>query len=261
MKSFAESEVGRLGAIVLAIALSILAFGFWKAWDHLKYGSERRIRAEIQSQIAHAKTTHRGITFRLEDPIAMDEFANSVSKLNGKGEVELDIEYTHGVDEFLERIRGLRGVKSVLLVKCIVSEVGIKHLATLPDLESLNLYHVTITDTGLASLATCPKLVNLSLAPLTSKNLSISAVVALPSLRVLSIDGTNEAGWLEAGIEEIAHSESLTDLSLYAKDLTREDVVRLRWRLPNCTVRAFRRAAGPHKDEIAPLGELPGAPE
>jgi hypothetical protein len=115
------------------------------------------------------------------------------------------------------------------------------------------LYHLGLTGSGLDQLRSSPSLRRLGTAPASGKDIPLPELISTATVEILSIEEPYQENWLKEGVAGIDHAPSLKELRLNSPNLTVEDVVALRRRIPNCIVRAFRRTAGPDAEEIAPM--------
>ncbi len=239
--------------LVALVASSILFVGYIIV-EELSHGFERRERAGVRKAIDEALGGRQG-HFRLWTEFERDEFVRQMDRLADAKSFELDLEYGSCPDDFLAKIRGLRGVNSVHVVKTGVTDAGLVHVATLTELKNLLLYHEQVTDDGLRALRDCPQLESLSLSLHGGQGISLPDLLATTKVKSLSLDDTFGECWIKDGIDEVDGAPHLKELQLHCLDLTADKVQLLRAKLPGCTVRAFSRAAGRDKQEIAPLGE------
>ena len=246
----------------VAVVLILTAFGLRALIDELRYGPDRHALGYLRSQVANVKAgTQDFIIFDNEvgDP-GPDGFAQALSDLKNIDHFELHIMYSHGVDDYLKQIHGLRRLTTLVVAKSDLTDEGMEHVATFPDLTSLRLHNVRVTDKGIKTLESCPTLKHLAVSPYLVESLSVQAIVALPQLHTLAITEPYEKDWLKNGIEEIDDAPSLQELTLFCPTLTEADMEHLRSKLPHCKVRAFN-PTGRDAEEIAPLATLLKATE
>jgi hypothetical protein len=238
--------------VLVAVVLGAAVYGVNVIVSRITHAPEQNYRDHVKLQIAQART-NTGTTIALFNEFARDEFLKEMGQLADVSDFRLDVEYGSGADEFLAGIRGMPGLKMLVVGKADLSEAGLQHIATLPDLETLYLYHVPLNDTGLEHLRACPRLRYLNASPLSGRDISLPNLLASARVEGLMLEEPYREQWLKNGIEDIAEAPSLAELRLYCSQLAPEDVERLRAKLPNCTVRAFKERHFHGQGEIAPL--------
>jgi Leucine-rich repeat (LRR) protein len=103
----------------------------------------------------------------------------------GGGRIEIEDQPLSDAD--LEALRGLEGVRTLILDGGAISDAGLEVIATLPDLQHLRVRHSQITDAGVAALSACERLrvLNLPQANLTPDGvLTLRQVDSLRQLRL-----------------------------------------------------------------------------
>lgn len=95
-------------------------------------------------------------------------------------------------DEDLKILRGIKGVRTLVIDKGECTDAAMDVIATLPNLEHLRLRHSEITDVGVKRLEGHPALrvLNLPHSKLTSAGVAVLAT--LPNLRQLRLGGDGE---------------------------------------------------------------------
>ena len=108
-------------------------------------------------------------------------------------------------DEDILPLEGLAGVRVVMLDQGMISDDGMKILATLPDLMHLRVRLSIISDKGLAHLQGCENLRVLNLPNCHLTDQGIMALRQLPRLRQLRIggDSVTELSYSIATLEQI----------------------------------------------------------
>jgi len=137
-------------------------------------------------------------------------------KLPGKPVVGLDLEKTAATDAGLKEIAKLTTLTTLNLRDTQVTDAGLKEFAPLKNLANLYLFGTQVTDAGLKELAPLTNLTNLNLF------------------------GTAVTG---AGLKELATLKSLTTLNLSDSAVTDAGLKELQKALPKCKIErsdAFR---------------------
>lgn len=91
-------------------------------------------------------------------------------------------------------LRGLAGLRELVLQRGVAGDAEALILATMPDIERLVLRRSPVSDAGFASLAGCRSLSDLNVPQATCTAVGLEALAALPSLRTLRLGGPNLAG-------------------------------------------------------------------
>ena len=93
-----------------------------------------------------------------------------------------------------ESLRGLAGLRVVVLGRGVAGDTEAAILATLPDLERLVLRQSPLADTGFAALAGCRSLRDLNVPQAACTSAGIERLAALPTLKSLRLGGSNLKG-------------------------------------------------------------------
>jgi hypothetical protein len=93
-----------------------------------------------------------------------------------------------------ESLRGLAGLRVVVLGRGVAGDTEAAILATLPDLERLVLRQSPLADTGFAALAGCRLLRDLNVPQAACTSAGIERLAALPTLKSLRLGGSNLKG-------------------------------------------------------------------
>jgi len=93
-----------------------------------------------------------------------------------------------------ESLRGLAGLRVVVLQRGGAGDTEAAILATLPDLERLVLRQSPLADTGFAALAGCRSLRDLNVPQAACTPAGIERLAALPTLKSLRLGGSNLKG-------------------------------------------------------------------
>lgn len=114
--------------------------------------------------------------------------------------------------EAWESLRGLPGLRVLLLQRGVAGDAEAEILATLPDLERLVLRQSPLSDAGFAALARCRSLEDVNVPQATCTAAGISSLAELPQLKSLRLGGVNLTGPDVA--RAIARLPALTSLHL-----------------------------------------------
>jgi len=98
-----------------------------------------------------------------------------------------------GPDDW-ESLRGLAGLRVLVLEQGVAGDSEAEILASLADLERLVLRRSPLSDTGFATLARCRTLEDLNVPQAGCTAQGVAALTALPSLKSLRLGGPNLAG-------------------------------------------------------------------
>ena len=91
-------------------------------------------------------------------------------------------------------LRGLAGLRELVLQRGVAGDAEAEILATLPDMERLVLRRSPVSDAGFAALAGCRSLKDLNIPQAACTAVGIEARAALPHLQNLRLGGPNLAG-------------------------------------------------------------------
>jgi hypothetical protein len=109
-------------------------------------------------------------------------------------------------------VRGLAGLRVLVLDRGVAGDAEVEILATLPDIERLVLRQSPVSDAGFAALGRCTRLEDLNVPQAAGTAAGIMALESLPNLRRLRLGGPNLAGPDVA--RAIARLPALTSLHL-----------------------------------------------
>lgn len=109
-------------------------------------------------------------------------------------------------------LRGLTGLRVLLLHRGVAGDTEAGILATLPDLERLVLRQSPLSDADFATLARCRSLEDVNVPQAACTAAGITSLAELPTLRSLRLGGANLAGPDVA--RAIARLPALTSLHL-----------------------------------------------
>ena len=111
-----------------------------------------------------------------------------------------------------ESLRGLTGLRELVLRRGVADDAKAEILATLPGIERLVLRESPLSDVGFREIARCRNLTHLNVPQAGCTAEGVRALRAIPSLRALRLGGRNLAG-REVG-EAVAEITSLESLHL-----------------------------------------------
>ena len=109
-------------------------------------------------------------------------------------------------------LRGLAGLRVLVLERGMAGDAEAEILATLPDIERLVLRQSPVSDAGFAALGRCASLEDLNVPQAAGTAAAIAALESLPNLRRLRLGGPTLAGPDVA--RAIARLPALTSLHL-----------------------------------------------
>ncbi len=93
-----------------------------------------------------------------------------------------------------ESLRGLAGLRVLVLSQGVAGDAEAAILASLPDIERLVLRESPLSDAGLAALSGCRSLADLNVPQAACTAAGIASLEALPRLRSLRLGGATLAG-------------------------------------------------------------------
>jgi hypothetical protein len=128
--------------------------------------------------------------------------------------------YNRWPDSDLKFLADITSLQSVdLSHNLAMTEVGVKELARLPNLQSLNLNLTSLNDAGLRELAAAKKLQKLELLNTPVTDAGLKHLAGLQDLRWINLDGTNLTA---AGLKELAPLKNLELVSVGNRQVTDE---------------------------------------
>lgn len=147
---------------------------------------------------------------------------------------------TSGTDVFVSRIAGSSAIESLETELADLSDTGMKHVASLPNLKKLVLYggRPSVGNAGLAELEGHKKLEALSLINTSVSDQGLSVLATLPELKTLVLFWEDFRGQrlTNASIEHLRHLAQLEALELSGGWASEGMIERLRSHLPNCEI-------------------------
>lgn len=204
-------------------------------------------------------------------PLAGFEFTNEgLKELSTLAELESLIIFMSEevMNDRLQVISGISTLKELGLVNNSVDDEGMKHdegmrhIAKLTDLESLDVLNLNLTDSGINALGTLQKLVTLRIKSTGIIDESLEMIANLPRLEHLDISGSdvtdeglrtlskskslkrlvafkNEHGGgliTKAGLEHLRGIATLEHIYLRGFEITDSDAAALQELLPDCEI-------------------------
>jgi internalin A len=123
----------------------------------------------------------------------------------------LELSMAHVTDAGLKGLAHLKNLTTLELFQTPVTDAGLKELAPLKNLTELNLYNTRVTDLGLKELASLKNLTTLDLSSTKVTDAGLKALAPLKNLTELNLSSTKVTG---AGLKELAPLNNLTTLGL-----------------------------------------------
>jgi hypothetical protein len=139
-------------------------------------------------------------------------------------------------DRDLERVGRLTAVRHLNISgNNDVTDVGLKHISNLKDLEYLDIGFTGITDDGLPHVASLPRLRSLLLNGL-DEGLTDKGVAALGSLSRLEELRLNSANVTDKSVDTLLTLKALKSLDISQTKITDEGARKLQAGLPKCKI-------------------------
>ena len=120
-------------------------------------------------------------------------FAEQVRAVRAGRVTRIEAAAPLGPDDW-ESLRGLAGLRVLVLDRGVAGDAEAEILATLPDIERLVLRRSPVSDAGFSALAGCRSLEDLNVPQAACTATGIYSLAALPSLQNLRLGGPNLAG-------------------------------------------------------------------
>lgn len=149
------------------------------------------------------------------------------------GVEQVAIPQTAITNEGLRQIAGLQELRSLDVSATAVSDDGIAHLAGLRRLQTLVLSATGVTDRGLEQLSTLKELQRLALVGTMVSDAGLPALARLPELMELDLDGCDIT---DSGIEALSNLQSLRKLWIRKTGISEEGVSALREKLSGAEI-------------------------
>jgi hypothetical protein len=209
-----------LRALLLLMTLVCLICGAWL---------NRAIRQRTAVRRFYELTDARGET-QGESPVTM------TYRYQGKNEY-----YKPIVPKWQHPLRDAIGeeafgeVTGVQLMDTAVVDDDLRHLASVPTIEYINLRNTKITNAGLVHLRVCPKLKMLTFDGMPITDAGLAELSRHQDLESLSLSGTKIT---DAGLDHLAKLPKLKELWLRNTAITDAGYKQLQAALPNCQIQA-----------------------
>jgi hypothetical protein len=227
-----------LVAVIFLSPLSCL-FVIHRMKEDYRRSEEQAARKQMRQEIAdwHAGKSRRVVVTDRGSGAAMSEFILAKDTFQKSDNLELEISYVSDADSFLKQLSGMRGLSAVYLLDSYVSDLGIEAAATFPDLKTLMITKCEITNVGIAALQTSPHLEVLHLATHRGNPSNVRALMSLRNVRKLCLVEPEDSGWVAEGIAQVEPAASLEELILISDKITPEVLQSLRSQFPNCNIK------------------------
>ncbi|KAF8380070.1 hypothetical protein HHK36_027540 [Tetracentron sinense] len=169
---------------------------------------QRRTLERMPSQLGEA-LLRRLLRRRLVSPSLLEVFQHCIEEIDLRGESSVDAEWMAYVGAFrylrslniadcrginnsaLWAITGMASLKEVDLSRCLkITDAGIMHLLSIPNLEKLCISETRLTADGVALLASLRKLSVLDLGGLPVTDLALCSLQVLTKLQYLDLWGS-----------------------------------------------------------------------
>jgi hypothetical protein len=235
-------QFGCLAVLLLVPACGVTCVVLYnREIANFEAGKQRWARESLAQDIAEIRSGQRSPAFLWIDtemgPAPMDAFIEAKDDFLPSDQFQLSIEYSKGVDDFLRRIAGTRGIRSLHCGKSDVTDAGMVYVATFPDLVGLSIGEGPgLSDAGLAALKECPQLESLFLDR-QGASFTIPAVLGLPHLRELTLHDNSEGRrWLAGVLPDLEGAHQLGKLTLAADGLPAKVIEHLKLALADCKI-------------------------
>lgn len=147
-----------------------------------------------------------------QDPPAPLPFATQLAAVRDGTATAIIVRDRSLDDDEWEALRGLAGLRELVLEQGVADDAKGEILGSLGDLERLVLRRSPLGDEGLAALVRCSRLRAINLPASTATSTGVAALASLPDLRSLRLGGRGLAG-VEAATA-VATLEGLVSLHL-----------------------------------------------
>jgi hypothetical protein len=160
-------------------------------------------------------------------------------------------DYDH-LDEKLEQIGAIRGVKTIVLEDTDVTDRGIKRISSLPDLRTLAVIGGAVSDDGLECLRGKKSIRDLMLRGTTVTGKGLIAVQTLPCLRIFTFEQEPVEPFSAAHVDSLVSAlkglRQVKTLEVGGPWVTDEVVDTLRKSLPNTKVVRLKKGDSTRHD-------------
>ena len=151
----------------------------------------------------------------------------------GKPVTGIELTDTNVTDAGLKELASLTNLSSLNLSQTQVTDAGLKELAHFKNLRILHLWRTQVTDAGLTNLAPLTNLYVLDLNSTQVTDAGLKNLAPLTNLGVLSLPETKVTN---AGLKELASHTNLSVLDLRGTLVTDAGVKELQKALPKCKI-------------------------
>lgn len=132
---------------------------------------------------------------------------------------ELNLDFARFTDNGYAHLRNLENLTKLVLSRTQITDEGLKNIAGLIKLESLNLWGASkITDNGLFHLQNLINLTELDLASTNTTNVGVSYIVGLKNLKSLNLWNVRQIS--DDGVAYLRYLINLTNLDLFNTQIT-----------------------------------------
>jgi len=140
---------------------------------------------------------------------AAPPFAEQLRAVREGESDRIEVAASPGPDDW-ESLRGLAGLRVLVLGRGVAGDDEAEILATLPDLERLVLRQSPLSDAGFAALASCHSLADLNVPQAACTAAGIERLATLPGLKSRRLGGTNLVGpEVARAVARLPHLRSL----------------------------------------------------
>ena len=145
---------------------------------------------------------------------------------------------THGTDQLLEQINGMVEIKTLYLEQTDVSDNGMRHVVTLPNLRQLIIYAGQMSDEGLALLKGNQSITSLELYQLRITDDALRVLTEMPNLRSLTVssEARLDPRLTDAGLANLKDLQNLDKLVISGDWASDGAIDELRSALPDCKI-------------------------
>ena len=232
------AKILALAAIIGGMAVAI---GF-RPWRHAHAVlSIRQIGADVKDCEPATRWPSTGILSGIYHPPVCsvsywgDVGPNQLAPLEYLPEIkELDASGDHVTDLAMRRLRPLCNLEMLTLERTGITDQGLSNLDCLAQLRTLNLFYTSITDAGLGHLRMLPNLRELRLGRTKISDAGLKVLSELTQLQILDVSEDPQV--TNAGLEYLYSLKSLTDINVFATGVTTAGVRKFRMAVPNCRV-------------------------
>jgi Leucine-rich repeat (LRR) protein len=182
-----------------------------------------------------------------------------LSQLRSEHVAELSLSQTAITDAGLRSLAGLSSLRSLNLQGTKVTDAGLAHLGAVKGLAELNLAGTNVTGKGFAHLKAKPDLEKLILDDSSVADDALAELAGCPNLAFLHL---SETAITDAGLDKLHEVKSLRSVALEGSDVTRAGVDRLKGAVKRINVNWTAPAAVADPKPVSPpvaIDKLPAA--